>query len=174
MSVKGPTQPFALQRQTGGVQSRAGQTGTFELRRRALQQGATWRLVAERGGGSSRTGMRRSATRARRPQVFDCQDAHEERRLRSGWAAWSLSAVNFHLFSKLTFFSTDLFTNVSLAVRSLCKKFKAKATIYGKERQRRGAQSAFTPHGWRAGVGKASRRGCRSEVVVPRQHWPCQ
>ena len=73
-------------------------------------------------------------------------------------------------------FPADLFTNVhrsSIPVQTL----KAKATVltvYGKERQRRRVQSAFTPHGWRAGVGKASRRGCRSEVVPPRQHWPCQ
>ena len=52
-------------------------------------------------------------------------------------------------------------------------KPKAKATVYGKERQRRRAQSAFTPHAWRARVGKASRRRCRSEMVAPRQHWPC-
>ena len=45
-------------------------------------------------------------------------------------------------------------------------KPKARATAYRKELQRGCAQSAFTPHGWRSGVGKESQRGCRSLVAI--------
>ena len=73
-------------------------------------------------------------------------------------------------------FFTDLFANVRSGAVPVHKP-KARATVYGKWRRRQRAQSAFTSHGWREGLGrrwKAGRRGCGSEVISPRQHWPCR
>ena len=43
-----------------------------------------------------------------------------------------------------------------------------------KGRQTGRTQKAFTPHGWRTGAGKATRRPCRSEVATPGEEWPCR